>query len=96
MRSPGEKALYETTLQNNSPEAIEKIEISVSGGTFTTTDTSDGAKPVESKNVEDFISGGTFNKADGSGSGSTTPIKVDEELLAPNTQIDPDTGHRYR
>ena len=88
----GEKALYETTLQNNSPEAIEKIEISVSGGTFTTTDTSDGAKPVESKNVEDFISGGTFNKADGSGSGSTTPIKVDEELLAPNTQIDPDTG----
>lgn len=51
----GEKAVYQSNVQNNNKETVDKIQIGIIGGTF------DGK--VESENIENFIAGGEYNTA---------------------------------
>ena len=55
----GVTALYESNPQNNATEYIDKINVSVTGGTFNAT----GDTAIYSQDKEDFIINGTFNKA---------------------------------
>lgn len=57
----GVYGLYESNPQNNSDADLEKVDISIKGGTFETTDKENGA-PVQSEDVEGFVSGGSFNE----------------------------------
>ncbi len=66
----GAVALNEADPQNNGADAIAKVEIHITDGSFTATDSSKQA--VESETQEHFISGGTFS------------TKVPENFCAPN------------
>lgn len=57
----GVVAFSEANPQNNSEEDLNKIVLSITGGSFTTTSTSSTATPVVSKDKEGFIAGGTYN-----------------------------------
>ena len=50
-------ALSETNPQNNNSDSLEKVEISIKDGTFTTTD----EKTIYSENFTKFITGGVYN-----------------------------------
>lgn len=52
---------YQANIQGNDAEAVEKVTLSVSGGTFNSTNTNEGKKAVYSENKKEFITGGTFN-----------------------------------
>lgn len=49
----GEKAVYQSNVQNNKAEVVEKVQVGIVGGTF--------EGNVESENLKEFIAGGTFN-----------------------------------
>lgn len=55
----GHTALYESNPQNNNADAIKKVSIEVTGGTFNAIN--EGTNAVLSENLTKFISGGTFN-----------------------------------
>lgn len=57
----GVVAFSEANPQNNSEADLDKIVLSITGGDFTTTDTSSTATPVVSEDKDGFITGGTYN-----------------------------------
>ena len=70
-------ALYEVTNETtNNPEVID---IEVTGGDFSTTDTTGEYKAVWTEDVKNFVSGGTFDGG------------MDEDLLAEGVEMD-DSG----
>lgn len=57
----GFTALYQANPQKNDEKAVEKVTLSVTGGTFITTSTGKEKKVVYSENKTEFITGGTFS-----------------------------------
>ena len=76
----GYVAVYENNTQGGSSEALEKVYVSISGGTFTSTNPSGDGKAVDVADKTGFISGGTFNGG------------VDESLISPGVDfaVNPD------
>lgn len=74
----GFNALYEANTQGNSAEDIEKVSLSVTGGTFKAIN--GGTVAVDSKNKTAFITGGKFDKT------------VDTNYLANGLRQDETTG----
>ena len=58
----GYSAFYESNPQGNTAEDVARITLSISGGTFNTTE--GGTKAVYSQDKTKFISGGTYPNAD--------------------------------
>ena len=90
----GVSALYQANPQQNSNDAVEKVELHVAGGSLTTTSDDKNATAVYSENKSDFITGGTFNtsvnsyvaesskmetSSDASGDYTVTPLTADDE-----------------
>ena len=59
----GYVAVYESNEEGNAAEDLEKVQISLSGGTLTSTNPGDDKKAVDVADKTGFISGGTFNTA---------------------------------
>lgn len=57
----GFSALYQANPEGNEEEAVAKVTLSVTGGTFITTNTEEEKKVVYSENKRRFITGGTFS-----------------------------------
>lgn len=76
---------YQENIQKNPEEAIEKIEVSISGGTFT--NTNDGTVAVFVENVSGFISGGKFD----------TPVPIDycADTKIPDKSFEADENGYY-
>ena len=86
--------MYQANPQQNSNDAVEKVELHVAGGSLTTTSDDKNATAVYSENKSDFITGGTFNtsvnsyvaesskmetSSDASGDYTVTPLTADDE-----------------
>lgn len=83
----GYVAVSEANLQNSSKEDIAKVSISISGGTFTSTNEGEDAQAIYSQDCKQFITGGTF---------STDVDADDMDYVVPgNTAIQNDGGTYY-
>lgn len=77
----GFSALYQANPEGNEEEAVAKVTLSVTGGTFITTNTEEEKKVVYSENKTRFITGGTFSS--------------DVAEYLPNTYVSEKEGTNY-